>query len=84
MPSEFGEFRPTVKHLKIAFTYDSRSDWIARGYSPGQCAEFQEDETIKSIAASLRKLGTVEMVGSVKPLAERLPTASSRAGRPAR
>ena len=70
MPS--GEFRPTVKHLKIAFTYDSCSDWIARGYSPGQCAEFQDDETIESIAASLRKLGTVEMVGGVKSLAKRL------------
>ena len=61
-----------MKHLKIAFTYDSCSDWIARGYSPGQCAEFQDDETIEGIAASLRKLGTVEMVGGVKSLAKRL------------
>ena len=70
MPSR--ESPPTVKHLKIAFTYDSCSDWIARGYSPGQCAEFQDDETIEGIAASLRKLGTVEMVGGVKSLAKRL------------
>jgi hypothetical protein len=63
---------PTVKHLKIAFTYDSCSDWIARGHSPGECAEFQDDGTIESIAASLRKLGTVEMVSGVKSLAKRL------------
>lgn len=66
------ESRPTMKHLKIAFTYDSSSDWIARGYSAGQCVEFQDDETIEGIATSLRKLGTVEMVGGVKALAKRL------------
>jgi len=70
MPS--GESPPTMKHLKIAFTYDSSSDWIARGYSPGQCAEFQDDQTIEDIAASLRKLGGVEMVGGIKSLAKRL------------
>ncbi|KIM39036.1 hypothetical protein M413DRAFT_419468 [Hebeloma cylindrosporum] len=66
------ESPPTPNPLKIAFTYDSCSDWIARGYSPGQCAEFQDDATIEGIAASLRKLGTVEMVGGVKSLAKRL------------
>ena len=70
MPS--GESLPIVKPLKIGFTYDSRSDWIARGYSADQCTEFESDETIEAIAASLRKLGTVEMVGGVKSLTKRL------------
>ncbi|KAH9474398.1 D-alanine--D-alanine ligase [Psilocybe cubensis] len=54
--------------LKIAFTYDSREEWLALGYSAEQCAEFDFDETIQRIAASLRKLGTVEMIGGLKAL----------------
>ena len=54
-------FKRVLRHLKI--WYDSRSDswWIGRGYSPGQCAGFQDDESIESI--TLRKPGSVEMVG---------------------
>ena len=70
MPS--GESFAIVKLLKIGFTYDSHSDWITRGFSADQYTKFESDETIESIAASLRKLGTVEMVRAVKSLAKRL------------
>jgi len=59
---------PDAKPLKIAFTYDRRSDWMALGLSAEQCAEFETDGTIEGIAASLRKLGIVEMVGGIKSL----------------
>ncbi|KAF8807530.1 D-alanine--D-alanine ligase [Phlegmacium glaucopus] len=60
------------KPLKIAFTYDRRSDGIALGLPAEQCAEFATDGTIEGIAASLRKLGVVEMIGGMKSLTRSL------------
>jgi D-alanine-D-alanine ligase len=54
--------------LRIAFTYDCKAEWLALGYSAEQCAEFDTDETIEGIATSLRKLGSVEMIGGLKSL----------------
>jgi len=54
--------------LKIAFTYESKSEWLALGYSAEQCAEFYDDEIIQAIATSLSKFGTVESVGGLKSL----------------
>ena len=65
---------PDAKPLKIAFTYDSSSDGMARGLPAEQCAEFESDATIEAIAASLRTLGVVEMVGSLKSLTKLLIT----------
>ncbi|KAF8973904.1 hypothetical protein BDZ97DRAFT_1751846 [Flammula alnicola] len=62
----------TSNHLKIGFTYDSRSDWMARGFSAEQCAEFESEETVESIAAALRTRGMVEMIGGLKSLAKKL------------
>ncbi|PPQ89777.1 hypothetical protein CVT25_008063 [Psilocybe cyanescens] len=72
MPTTYPPDAPAA--LKIAFTYDSRSEWLACGYSAEQCAEFDSDETIEGIAASLRKLGTVQMIGGLKALTEALTT----------
>ena len=58
--------------LKIAFTFDRKSDWLALGLTEDECLEFQSDCTIDSIAASLRKCGAVEMVGSMKRMVARL------------
>ncbi|KAF8898607.1 hypothetical protein BD779DRAFT_1464751 [Infundibulicybe gibba] len=58
--------------LKIAFTYDRRSEWLALGLSEEQCAEYEGDMTIEDIAAVLRQSGHVEMVGGVRALAKRL------------
>jgi D-alanine-D-alanine ligase len=64
--------QPDAKLLKIAFTYDRCSDWMALGLSAEQCAEFASDNTIEGISASLRKLGVVEMIGGMKSLAKSL------------
>lgn len=64
----------SLQALRIAFTYDCQSEWLALGYSAEQCAEFDSAETIEGIAMSLRKLGTVEMVGGLKSLTKVLAT----------
>ena len=64
----------SLQALRIAFTYDCQSEWLALGYSAEQCAEFDSAETIEGIAMSLRKLGTVEMVGGLKSLTKALAT----------
>lgn len=70
MPSNdsLGAPRP----LKIGFTFDCRSDWIALGFPPEECIEFEAEENIQSIALSLRNLGTVDMIGGLKSLTKRL------------
>ncbi|KDR69052.1 hypothetical protein GALMADRAFT_230865 [Galerina marginata CBS 339.88] len=60
--------------LKIGFAYDSRAEWLALGYSAEQCAEFDTDATIDAIATSLKKLGTVQMIGGLKSLTKLLAT----------
>jgi len=56
----------SLRPLRIAFTYDSKPEWLALGYSAEQCAELDSDETIEQVAMSLRKFGDVEMVGGLK------------------
>jgi len=58
--------------LKIAFTFDSRSCWLAEGFTAEQCAEFEDDATIDAISSTLSKLGTVERIGGLKSLVQRL------------
>jgi len=60
------------KPLKIGFTFDSVSSWLALGYTLEQCAEFYDDVMIDAMAASLSNLGTVDKIGGVKALAKRL------------
>lgn len=60
--------------LKLAFTYDSVSNWMKEGFAKEQCLEFQAEETIEALATALRKLGNVEMIGSLKALTQRLAT----------
>ncbi|KAF9456535.1 hypothetical protein BDZ94DRAFT_1177531 [Collybia nuda] len=65
-----------IPHLKIAFTFDRKAEWLARGLSEEQCLEFESDTTIEGIASGLRKYGSVEMVGGLKALAARLTAGS--------
>ncbi|PPR02562.1 hypothetical protein CVT24_001943 [Panaeolus cyanescens] len=58
--------------LNIAFTYDSISEWLAQGLTKEECAQFQTDETLDAIAAALAQLGTVERIGTLKSLVQRL------------
>ncbi|KAG8868718.1 hypothetical protein FRB98_003291 [Tulasnella sp. 332] len=58
--------------LKIAMTFERRSEYMARGYSYEDCAELPDAE-IDNIYEALCKLGhDVEMVGDIKALVERL------------
>lgn len=59
--------------MLIGFTYDLKDDYLARGYSEAQVAEFDSVETIEAIADALAALGhECVRVGHVRALAERL------------
>lgn len=59
--------------MRIGFTYDLRSDYLALGYSEEETAEFDKEETVVAIETELRALGyTVERIGHIKALAARL------------
>lgn len=60
--------------LNIAFTYDSISEWSTQGFTEAECAQFQTEETIDRIAAALANIGTVDRVGTLKSLVQRLAT----------
>lgn len=59
--------------MRLGFTYDLRSEYLALGYSKEETAEFDAEETIDAIEAELRHLGhEVERIGHVRNLARRL------------
>jgi D-alanine-D-alanine ligase len=59
--------------MRIGFTYDLRSDYLALGFGEEETAEFDKEETIAAIETELRKLGhEVHRIGHVKALASRL------------
>ncbi len=59
--------------MKFGFTYDLRSDYLARGFSEEETAEFDRPDTIDAIDAALSALGhQVVRIGSVQSLVEKL------------
>jgi D-alanine-D-alanine ligase len=59
--------------MRVGFTYDLRSDYLAEGYGMEETAEFDSAATIDAIAAALASLGhTVDRIGNVRHLAKRL------------
>jgi D-alanine-D-alanine ligase len=59
--------------MHIGLTYDLRSEYLARGYSEDETAEFDREETIDAIDATLQRLGhTTDRVGNARQLVERL------------
>jgi D-alanine-D-alanine ligase len=59
--------------MRIGFTYDLRSDYLAAGFSAEETAEFDGEPTIAAIEGALLRLGfAVERIGNVRRLAERL------------
>ena len=63
--------------MQIGLTYDLRSEYLALGYTEDETAEFDRDETIEAIEASLRRLGhDTERIGHVQRLVERLAQGS--------
>ena len=59
--------------MKIGFTYDLRDDYIKKGFSAVEVAEFDTVETIEGIEKALRKLGhEVERIGDAENLVKEL------------
>ena len=59
--------------IKVGLTYDLRSEYLRMGYSEEETAEFDKDETVNAIEATLKDLGyATDRIGNVKQLAEAL------------
>jgi D-alanine-D-alanine ligase len=59
--------------MRVGFTYDLRSDYLAEGYGMEETAEFDSAATIDAIAAALESLGyAVDRIGNIRHLAKRL------------
>jgi D-alanine-D-alanine ligase len=59
--------------LAVGMVYDLRPDYLARGYTGEQVAEFDSEETIAALAQAIAALGhRVERIGNVHTLAKRL------------
>jgi D-alanine-D-alanine ligase len=62
-----------MRPLRIALCYDLKSDYLAAGFPPEDVMEFDEEETIQSLAGALEELGhDAERVGRGVELARRL------------
>lgn len=62
-----------MRNLNIALVYDLRSQYLAEGFSAGDVAEFDSEETVAELAGALRSLGhTVDCVGNGRDLCARL------------
>jgi len=59
--------------MRVGITYDLRDDYLRAGYGEEETAEFDREDTIQAIEASLRELGydTVR-IGNVRALVQRL------------
>ena len=59
--------------MKIGLTYDLRSEYLARGYSEYQTAEFDREDTIDALETAIRGLGhTTDRISNARRLIERL------------
>jgi D-alanine-D-alanine ligase len=64
--------------MKIGFTYDLRSAYLAMGFSEEETAEFDRESTIEAIESVLKSLGfEVDRIGHVKQLVNRLNNGDS-------
>ncbi len=65
--------KPLPEKLHIGFTYDLKKEYIEKGYSEEEVAEFDSQETIDAVYNALTSFGhTVERVGNVHALSQRL------------
>ncbi|OPZ31608.1 MAG: D-alanine--D-alanine ligase [Lentisphaerae bacterium ADurb.BinA184] len=59
--------------MNIGLTYDLRSEYLAAGFSPEQVAEFDADETVNALDATLTSLGARTVrIGTARSLCRRL------------
>jgi D-alanine-D-alanine ligase len=64
--------------MKVGITYDLRQDYIDRGYSEQEAAEFDKPDTIDAIVAALQHLDfRTDRIGHVKNLVTRLAAGES-------
>jgi D-alanine-D-alanine ligase len=62
-----------MKSLRIGLCYDLKPDYLAAGFAPEDVMEFDEEETVASLAAALEENGhRVERVGRGVELTRRL------------
>jgi D-alanine-D-alanine ligase len=55
--------------MRIGLTYDLRSEYLERGYSEEETAEFDREETVQGIESALRHIGhETERIGNVQQL----------------
>ena len=59
--------------MKVGLTYDLRQDYLDRGYSEEETAEFDRIDTIEAIEQTLQSLGySTDRIGNIRDLAKRL------------
>ncbi len=59
--------------VTVGLTYDLRSEYLARGYSEDETAEFDRDDTVAAIESALQELGyRTERIGNARQLAAAL------------
>ncbi len=59
--------------MRIGLTYDLRSEYLAKGYTEEETAEFDRDDTVLAIEEALALLGhATERVGNIHDLVEAL------------
>jgi D-alanine-D-alanine ligase len=59
--------------MKIGLTYDLRSEYLARGFSEEETAEFDREDTIDAIDNAIRNCGhQTDRIGSIQALIKRI------------
>ncbi|KAG9028699.1 hypothetical protein FS837_003803 [Tulasnella sp. UAMH 9824] len=62
-----------TRPLKIAYTFDRKSDNLSKGLSYEECCIYETDENIEIVAETMRRLGhEVELVGNLEAVVKRL------------
>ncbi|KAL6720845.1 hypothetical protein ACLMJK_002770 [Lecanora helva] len=63
----------------VALVFELRREYLAKGFSPEECSELQDDETIDELTSTLQLLGhKVVQVGDIKDLVACLAEGSYR------
>jgi D-alanine-D-alanine ligase len=64
---------PGNARRRVGFTYDRKEDYLAAGFAPEDVMEFDAEDTIAALEATIRDLGhDVERIGRGRELARRL------------
>jgi D-alanine-D-alanine ligase len=59
--------------VRIGITFDLRNDYLAAGFNEEETAEFDREDTVEAIEASLYELGhETDRIGNIRALAKRL------------